>query len=134
MTDCIFCRIIANQVPSFKLLETPHILAFLDINPLSHGHLLIVPKSHSRKLTDCKDEELQEMMPAAKRLAKALGCAEYNLLQNNGRMAHQEVEHVHLHLIPKTSVKDGLKIQWESFKADMEKCRGLAADIQSRLE
>lgn len=131
--DCIFCRIIANLIPCFKLLDTSHILAFMDINPLSRGHILIVPKTHGRKLTDCKDDELAEMMPAAKRLARAIGCTDYNLLQNNGRLAHQEVEHVHLHLIPKTSQQDGLKMQWDTRQGDMDALKALAAEIQSRL-
>lgn len=86
---CIFCKIIQGVIPSFKLIDTPLVYAFLDINPLSKGHILIIPKWHGAKLHQIPDEHLEAMMPAAKRLIHALGVDNYNLLQNNGRLAHQ---------------------------------------------
>ncbi|MCJ1399302.1 Adenosine 5'-monophosphoramidase [Xylographa trunciseda] len=95
---CIFCKIIKGEIPSFKLFESQHILAFLDINPLSRGHALVIPKHHGEKLTDIPDEQLREILPVVKKLALATGAENYNILQNNGRIAHQVVDHVHFHM------------------------------------
>lgn len=86
---CVFCKIIKGGIPCHRILETPLTLAFLDINPLSPGHALIIPKVHGAKLCGIPDENLADILPVAKRIAKAVGCADYNILQNNGRLAHQ---------------------------------------------
>jgi len=70
------------------------VLAFLDINPLSRGHALVIPKFHGEKLVDIPDDQLAEILPVVKKLVKATGAENYNVLQNNGRIAHQEVDHV----------------------------------------
>lgn len=104
--SCLFCKIVSvriedvnfNQegsIPCHRLLETPLTLAFLDINPLSLGHVLIIPKSHASKLHQVSDEHLADILPVSKRIAVALGCEDYNLVQNNGRLAHQDVDHCH---------------------------------------
>jgi diadenosine tetraphosphate (Ap4A) HIT family hydrolase len=116
-SDCIFCKIISSQIPCLKLFETPKVLAFLDINPLSTAHALVIPKTHSARLHDAPEEEVAECGLVLAKLSKALVKSglgsEYNVLQNNGRIAHQEVDHVHFHLIPK-SATEGLGIQWHS--------------------
>jgi diadenosine tetraphosphate (Ap4A) HIT family hydrolase len=116
-SDCIFCKIISGQIPCLKLFETPKVLAFLDINPLSTAHALVIPKTHSARLHDAPEEEVAECGLILTKLSKALVKSglgsEYNVLQNNGRIAHQEVDHVHFHLIPK-SATEGLGIQWHS--------------------
>ena len=129
---CIFCKIVAGQIPAFKLLETELIMAFLDINPLSKGHCLIIPKRHCQVLTDCTDTELQEMLPAAKRIATALG-GQFNILQNNGPMAHQDIPHVHLHVIPKPNIEEGLKMKWSPLKVNMEALKQLCDDLRRLL-
>ncbi|KAI1788901.1 HIT-like protein [Ganoderma leucocontextum] len=101
LASCIFCKIIKGEIPSFKLVETEKVFSFLDIGPLSKGHALIVPKYHAEKLHELPDDYLPDVLPAAKKIALALGAENYNLLQNNGRIAHQEVDHVHFHVIPK---------------------------------
>jgi diadenosine tetraphosphate (Ap4A) HIT family hydrolase len=115
--NCIFCKIISGQIPCLKLLETPKVLAFLDINPLSTAHALVIPKTHSARLHEISEEEAAECGLILSKLAKALVKSglgvDYNVLQNNGRLAHQEVEHVHFHLIPKNA-SEGLGIQWHS--------------------
>ncbi|PWN41852.1 HIT-like protein, partial [Ceraceosorus guamensis] len=93
--NCIFCKIIAGQIPSMKLYEDDQTLAFLDIGPISRGHTLVIPKYHGAKLHDLPDETLGKILPVAKRLAIASGAEDYNVLQNNGRAAHQLVDHVH---------------------------------------
>ncbi|KAB8293239.1 hypothetical protein EYC80_007573 [Monilinia laxa] len=131
---CIFCKIIKGDIPSFKLYESEKILAFLDINPLSRGHALVIPKFHGEKLVDIPDDQLQEILPVVKKLVVASGAENYNVLQNNGRIAHQEVDHVHFHMIPKPSTEEGLGIGWPQQKTDMEKLKALFAEIKAKMQ
>lgn len=132
--NCIFCKIIANEIPCIKLIETAHTLAFLDIQPLSRGHLLLIPKHHGAHLTDIPDQALAEIGPQLKKLAKASQLEQYNVLQNNGALAHQEVDHVHFHLIPKHSATDGLVIsEWKTIKMDKQELQSYADELKSRL-
>ncbi|RPA98867.1 HIT-like protein [Choiromyces venosus 120613-1] len=130
---CIFCKIIRGEIPSFKLLETEKVFAFLDINPLSRGHALLIPKTHGEKLHDIPDAELSELLPAAKKLALAVGAPEYNILQNNGRGAHQIVGHVHVHMIPKPNPKEGLGIEWPAQDTDMDKLKALFEELKAKI-
>ncbi|EMR08585.1 hypothetical protein PNEG_03061 [Pneumocystis murina B123] len=114
VSKCIFCRIILGELPAYKLLETEKSLAFLDIQPLSRGHALIIPKEHAEKLHELNDDFLADILPIAKRLANAMGLEQYNLLQNNGSLAYQAVFHVHFHLIPKPSSSEGLYVEFKS--------------------
>lgn len=93
--NCIFCKIIDGKIPSMKLAETDKVYAFLDIGPCSEGHSLVIPKYHAAKMHELPEDALQEILPIAKKVAIATGAAEYNILQNNGRLAHQVVDHVH---------------------------------------
>lgn len=86
-----------GDIPSFKLYDSPSTYAFLDIEPLSKGHALVIPKYHGAKLTDIPDDQLGDVLVAVKKIAGAVGCDDWNLLQNNGRAAHQVVDHVSLH-------------------------------------
>jgi len=131
--SCIFCKIIKGDIPCFKLFESDKTLAFLDINPLSRGHALVVPKFHGEKLTDIPDDHLTELLPVAKKLAIATGAEQYNILQNNGRLAHQEVDHVHFHMIPKPNEAEGLGIGWPQQKTDMDKIKALFEEIKSKV-
>ncbi|KAI9476903.1 Adenosine 5'-monophosphoramidase [Coemansia sp. RSA 989] len=128
--DCIFCRIIKGEIPSVKLLETATTFSFLDIGPLSEGHALVIPKYHAEKMHQLPDEFLADAMPVAKKIAAALGAENYNILQNNGKLAHQEVGHVHFHVIPKPNEQDGLTIGWPAKKADVEKLKELASKLK----
>ncbi|CAH0050105.1 unnamed protein product [Clonostachys solani] len=133
MAACIFCRIIKGEIPSFKLFESDKTFAFLDIGPLSKGHALVIPKHHGAKLTDIPDDSLTELLPVLKKIANASGAVDYNVLQNNGRIAHQEVDHVHFHLIPKPNESEGLGIVWNSQQPDMDKLKILAEEIKSKI-
>ncbi|TKA74380.1 hypothetical protein B0A49_02215, partial [Cryomyces minteri] len=82
-----------REIPSMKLFESEKTLAFLDIGPLSFGHALVIPKYHGAKLTDIPDDQLSEVLHVTKKIATAVGAENYNILQNNGRAAHQEVDH-----------------------------------------
>ncbi|KAH7349381.1 HIT domain-containing protein [Plectosphaerella cucumerina] len=133
LASCIFCKIIKGEIPSFKLFESERTFAFLDINPLSRGHALVIPKYHGEKILDIPDEDLQEILPVVKKLVKATGATEYNVLQNNGPTAHQVVQHVHFHMIPKPNETEGLGIKWPQQKTDMDKLKALFEDIKSKM-
>ncbi|KAF8250112.1 HIT domain protein [Wilcoxina mikolae CBS 423.85] len=130
---CIFCKIIKGEIPCFKLYESAKVLAFLDIQPLSKGHALVIPKTHGEKLHHIPDDELSELLPVAKKLALAVGAEDYNVLQNNGRIAHQEVDHVHVHMIPKPNEKEGLSVGWPAQKTDMDKLKALLEELKSKM-
>ncbi|KAJ5125313.1 hit family protein 1 [Penicillium atrosanguineum] len=130
---CIFCKIIKGDIPSFKLFESEKVFAFLDIQPLSRGHALVIPKFHGAKLTDIPDEDLLEILPVAKKIAKASGAEDFNILQNNGRIAHQVVDHVHFHMIPKPNEQEGLSIGWPAKDAEMDKLKALYEEIKAKM-
>ncbi|KAF9883476.1 Adenosine 5'-monophosphoramidase [Aspergillus nanangensis] len=130
---CIFCKIIKGDIPSFKLFESDKVFAFLDIQPLSRGHALVIPKFHGAKLTDIPDEDLTELLPVAKKIAQASGAVDFNILQNNGRIAHQEVDHVHFHMIPKPNEKEGMKIGWPTQATDMDKLKSLHEELKAKM-
>lgn len=131
--SCIFCRIIKGEIPCFKLFESDKTLAFLDINPLSRGHALVIPKYHGEKLADIPDEHLTEVLPVVKKLISATGATDYNVLQNNGTIAHQEVPHVHFHMIPKPNNTEGLGVGWPQQPTEMDKLKALFEDIKSKM-
>ncbi|MGQ9601210.1 MAG: HIT family protein [Candidatus Bipolaricaulia bacterium] len=111
--DCPFCRIVSHEAPAHIIYEDERTIAFLDINPVSRGHTLVIPKGHYHDLFELPSEELQAVTRAAQRVARAikagLGAEGLNLLQSNGSAAGQVVFHFHLHLIPRYS-GDGLRL------------------------
>eukprot|EP00760_Papus_ankaliazontas_P035705 PhM_4_TR7987/c0_g1_i1/m.13353 len=110
--DCIFCKIIAGAIPCHKLFEDDNTLVFLDISPLSEGHCLVIPKFHAAKVHELPASAMAALGPVLGKVAGALGCENYNILQNNGAVAHQVVMHVHFHIIPKPNEAEGLQIGW----------------------
>ncbi|KAI4149818.1 MAG: hypothetical protein LQ340_004416, partial [Diploschistes diacapsis] len=94
---------------------------------------LIIPKTHAPKLTDVPDVELEAILPVAKKIAGAVGCADYNVLQNNGRLAHQVVDHVHFHVIPKPDEKQGLGIGWPAQETDMERIKKVFEEVKAKM-
>ncbi|CRK29300.1 hypothetical protein BN1723_005526 [Verticillium longisporum] len=128
LASCIFCKIVKGEIPCFKLFESDKTLAYLDINPLSRGHALVIPKHHGAKLTDIPDDHLMEILPVVKKLVNATGAVDYNLLQNNGRAAHQMVDH-----IPKPNETEGLGIRWPQQQTDMDKLKALFEELKSKV-
>lgn len=131
----------SGDIPSFKLVETPLSYSFMDIEPTSKGHVLVIPKYHGAKLHNLPDEYLADILPVAKKLAIGLGLDiespegdGYNILQNNGRIAHQVVDHVHFHLIPKRDEKTGLIVGWPASKADFGELGELQKEILAKLD
>ena len=112
MTDCIFCKIISKEIPSDMVFEDDFAVAFMDIRPVSHGHLLVVPKEHVTDILSSSDETVSQLLPLMKRLGKgviaAVGAAGCNITFNTGEAAGQTVFHLHGHVIPRFS-NDGLK-------------------------
>ncbi len=113
--DCIFCKIIAGQIPSMRVLETKSTLAFMDIGPLAEAHLLVIPKRHYVRLDEMSEQEIGDVTALLPRLArivvKVTEAEGYNILQNNGPVAGQAVDHVHFHVIPRKE-HDGLGYRW----------------------
>lgn len=107
MTNCLFCKIIAGEIPSTKVYEDDTVLAFLDLHPVNIGHTLIVPKTHATNLYDTPDETLAHMMTVVKKLSvavkSALGADGINIEMNNDPVAGQVIFHTHLHIIPRFS-------------------------------
>jgi histidine triad (HIT) family protein len=132
----IFTRIIQGEIPSHKVYEDAHVFAFLDINPLSRGHTLVVPRQEAVTLDQLDDESAAAIGRVLPRLCravmKATGATAYNILQNNGPLAHQAVPHVHFHIIPRFDRADdfGLALDWECSKLDpavgSELCKQIA--------
>ena len=103
--DCIFCKIVAGELPSHNVQEDEHTIAFMDISPWTRGHALVIPRRHSRNLYEVDDADLAHTASAAKRLAQrmrgALGCDGVNLLISCEPAAWQTVFHTHIHVIPR---------------------------------
>ncbi len=112
-SDCIFCKIIAGEFPSYKVYEDDKTLAFLDINPVNPGHTLVVPKNHSQDLSEIAEKDLVVVIKVIKKLAPAItngvGAKGFNLGLNNGEIAGQVVKHLHFHIMPRFS-GDGHKL------------------------
>ena len=135
-TDCIFCKIVAQTIPCHKIYEDDDVLAFLDVGPLGQGHTLVIPKDHWDTLDQMPDRvaaAIGGVLPGLSRaICKATGIKDFNILQNNGSLAHQAVGHVHFHIIPKT-VDAGLGIDWPTGKLDSNKAAQLVASISDLL-
>jgi histidine triad (HIT) family protein len=135
-TNCVFCKIIAGQIPGIKVFEDDRSLAFMDINPRSDGHCLIIPKTHAPTLFDIGEEDLQAVMRTAKKVAMAikasLGPDGMLVYQLNGRVAMQLVDHFHIHLVPRWE-NDGVDLSHGFQPGDLEKIRAIAAKIVGAL-
>jgi len=116
MENCIFCKIINNEIPCYKIYEDEFILAFLDINPVVIGHTLIIPKKHFENIFKIEDEYLERIITASKKISlkmkEALGVEGINLYQANGSVAGQTVFHFHLHVLPRREGDNVDFIKW----------------------
>jgi histidine triad (HIT) family protein len=133
VADTIFGKIIRGEIPCHKVYEDEKVLAFLDINPLSEGHTLVVPKEAAETLDRLSDESAAALGRVLPRLCRAVlsatGVRDFNVLENNGRGAHQAINHVHFHIIPKPNERDGLGIGWPQKTLDSKDGSALAARI-----
>lgn len=116
MTDCIFCKIAAGEIPSMRVYEDTACIATMDIGPASPGHVLVIPKKHYADITEVEDEVLGKLFAVAKRIGirqkERLGADGFNVVQNNGTAAGQTVPHFHIHVIPRYE-NDGQMVSWQ---------------------
>ena len=139
MEDCIFCKIVAGEIPCFKVYEDERVLAFEDINPISEGHTLIIPKKHARNLWEIPEKDLTAIHFASRKVGnairEALDPAGIAVLQLNGRGDNQVVMHYHLHLMPRASDRPELPVTcWEIKEGDMEAIKKTAEKIAGALK
>ncbi len=132
----IFDRILDGTIPCYRVYEDDHVLAFLDIGPLSLGHTLVIPKERVAQLHELSDDAAAALGRVLPRLCRAVmdatGATAYNVLQNNGSAAHQAVHHVHFHIIPRFA-ESGLQIRWEPGSLDDARAGEIAAKIRKAI-
>ncbi|MEM6792495.1 MAG: HIT family protein [Acidobacteriota bacterium] len=130
----IFDKILSGDIPCHRVYEDEHVLSFLDINPLSRGHILVIPKERAAFLHELSDDAAAALGRVLPRLCRAVmaatGAGSYNVLQNNGAPAHQAVFHVHFHIIPKEE-GGGLGIGWPA--GNLEAPEELLAALRAAL-
>ena len=135
--DCIFCAIVAGDIPAAKVYEDEHVLAFMDIAPANPGHTLVIPKQHYRNIFDMPAEVgakiMQAAMPLANAIRTALKADGLNLFQANEAAAFQTVFHFHLHLIPRWEGDPLRKQYWRPSEGNMEEINNIAAKIREVL-
>jgi histidine triad (HIT) family protein len=134
---CIFCAIAAGEAPSIRVYEDEHTVAFMDINPATRGHVLVIPRLHARDLLDVSGDELLHVMSTVQRVAFAVEEALHpdgiNLIQANRRAAFQSVYHFHVHVIPRWW-DDGLRPPWSHRAGDPDELRELGQRVKTALD
>jgi histidine triad (HIT) family protein len=135
MAETVFAKILRGEIPCHRIYEDDAVLAFLDVNPLSRGHTLVIPKEAAETLDQLSDDAAAALGRVLPRIARAVraatGARAFNVLQNNGADAHQAVFHVHFHIIPKFDDGSGLGIDWKPIRLEggAELARSIAAKL-----
>ncbi len=136
--ECIFCKIVRGEIPSNKVYESQDVVAFLDINPCSPGHTLLIPKKHYTSMMDMSDSDISEIFKQAKKLAPAIRASVqaqgFNIGVNDGLVAGQEVQHMHIHIIPRFSGDNGRSIQSVVRAGSKEPIASIANKIKDELK
>ncbi len=134
--DCVFCRIVAGTLPSYRICEDDHAVAFMDINPANPGHVLVVPREHAADVFAASAEALAAAIAMAQRVARAvqaeLAPDGINLVQANGPGAAQSVAHLHIHVLPRR-LGDDLAMNWGLVPGDRAAIQALAARLKAAL-
>ena len=139
MSDCIFCKIVNGDIPSAKVYEDEHVLAFLDIGQVTKGHTLVIPKVHKENVFELTDEIASNVFKAIPKIANGIKLAYdpigLNVLQNNGEAAGQSVFHFHMHLIPRYGTGDGFGAVWKTHQDDysQDDYQRISAEINSKM-
>ena len=139
MSDCIFCKIVNGEIPSAKVFENEHVVAFLDISQVTKGHTLIIPKVHNENIFDLSPEAARNLFEVVPQLANAIKAqfnpVGMNIIQNTGELAGQTVFHYHMHLIPRYGNGDGFGAVWKSHQSDYSPAdlQELANGIKSHI-
>lgn len=135
MPDCIFCKIIAGELPSYKVYEDSDVLAFLDIHPTNPGHTLVIPKAHHKDFLDTPADLQSKLIQVIGKLApiimKAVGAEAFNLFVNNGAVAGQIIFHTHFHIVPRFTT-DGHKL-WHGKDMNSEQFTEIAKNIKQAV-
>ncbi|MDP8967260.1 MAG: HIT family protein [Actinomycetota bacterium] len=130
--DCLFCKIAAGEIPATIVAEDDRTIAFMDINPATRGHALVIPRAHARDVHEIDPEELKAVAAAAQVIAarqvERLGADGVNLLNSSGRAAWQSVFHFHIHVIPRYD-GDPLKLPWTPAPGDMDEIAAAGAEL-----
>ncbi|MBT8220347.1 MAG: HIT family protein [Bacteroidia bacterium] len=118
MIDCIFCKIIKGEAASWKVFENEHVYAFLDINPASRYHTLVIPKDHYENIFDIPEKDLKEVMAVVRKISRQykekLGIENLQIINSNGAEGQQDVFHIHYHIVPRRR-GDGQSIRWTTY-------------------
>jgi len=134
---CLFCKILRGEIPSTRVFEDEHTLAFLDIGPIIKGHTLVIPKKHAESIAEIAEADLHHVMSVARRIARAqlngLRADGVNIFQANGAAAGQVVPHMHVHVVPRYAT-DGHHWNWKAGKYDRpEEMKECADRLKSGL-
>jgi histidine triad (HIT) family protein len=136
MDDCLFCKIINGEIPSYKVYEDDKTFAFLDINPINTGHTLVIPKNHAAKITEASEEDLVALALAVKTVIKGiedgLGVDNLNVFVNQGADAGQIIPHLHYHIVPRYK-DDGMKVDVPQKKLTEEEFLDTIAKIKDAI-
>ena len=136
MTDCVFCKIVAGQIPSTRVFEDEHALAFLDIGHVNPGHTLVAVKKHAANVFELEDVQAEAVARAIVRISRALkkafGAEGLSIYQANGKPAGQTVFHYHVHLLPRHA-GDGMELTWPVKNPAREQLEAYAAKIREEL-
>ncbi len=134
---CLFCKLVNGEIPCTKIFENDAVLAFMDINPMNDGHVLVIPKTHGGTILELSETDFLSVMSAVKKVAHAVQEAMnpdgINILQLNGEAANQVVPHLHVHIVPRWA-DDGLTVsKWEPVPGDMEQIGKFAEQIKKAI-
>ena len=135
VSDCIFCKIVAGEIPASKVYEDDHFLAFLDISQVTPGHTLVIPKKHARNLLEMTPDETADLFNVVSRVTKKVESATQpqgmNIISNMEEIAGQSVFHSHVHILPRYSQEDDLKIDFIAHEPNFDHLAQLAKDISN---
>ena len=136
MDECLFCRLVAGEIPATRVAETERALAFMDIFPAVPGHVLVIPRAHADDALAADDADLAACVALAARVARAqeaaLGAEGVNLLSSSRAAAGQTVFHLHVHVLPRVA-GDGFAVPWPVAPGDPEAIAALAARLRAAL-
>ena len=135
VSDCIFCKIVAGDIPASKVYEDDHFLAFLDISQVTPGHTLVIPKKHARNLLEMTPDETADLFNVVSTVTKKVESATQpqgmNIISNMEEIAGQSVFHTHVHILPRYSQDDDFKIDFIAHEPDFDHLAKLAKDISN---
>lgn len=135
VSDCIFCKIVAGEIPASKVYEDDHFLAFLDISQVTPGHTLVIPKKHARNLLEMTPDETADLFNVVSRVTKKVESATQpqgmNIISNMEEIAGQSVFHSHVHILPRYSQEDDLKIDFIAHEPNFDHLAKLAKEISN---